>query len=661
MEIRLKNIKFWSDIPDYWKVLSKKSKVEYESKPSDKGLASILGDFASNDDLRPQMTGLFFDKDNIVATDAHKLFLVPNTGKVEGLYEVESVKKIDFNFPNYKVILGKKEERKAFLIDVFKLRTYLNTLIKAKIQSFNRVLFSAGVNDEKIGVDADNLMPVLDSFEKLGYDKVYVGYESPTRMLLFATEKEYIFDPERSYGKAPIGLAMPVMFNEQDKLGSYNVDTEYSFEVYYELATDGIYNEDKTKVEDWMPKTDWGIPYWSKEEQKLVNKIISSGRSKILPILQNVKVENKKLYVTNLEVNYEVHNFDVEDGLYIIVNCALVNSTDSPDNFPLKPDREFLYSQHFPYPKGFQDAVNFVGEDDLRPTMMGVHYKVTDKIEIEATNAHIAIHLEEKITNQANHPELDVIIKEPELVSEALDVFRNEEYGGELLLFIAFSKSNNYVRIERANAPYRAIMVRNEDGRFPKISDVRPIDSRESLSFDCSEMNKIITGVKGILKKSPIGIDAQANETKIYSKGDELSLVGTISSKLVNTGERQPANSYMLLAGKIHDNLKVYTYPSIKEFIKLGAKYSGTTGLCLLNAMDKSVQYTNLPNLSGIEAMADEKPKKAEKKAKAMPSQADDKKKQLAQAIKGLELLAKKGNKIAETTLKALKILYKKM
>jgi len=663
MQIRLKNIKSWSDIPDYWKYIDSNKKVNYQSNSEDKELISILGDFVSNDDLRLQMTGIFFDKDNIVATDAHKLFIVPNEGYIEGLYELNSNKKIDARFPDYKVILGKKEERKAFLIDVFKFRTYLNTLIKAKIQSFNRVLLSVGVDNEKIGIDADNIMPVLNSFEKLGYDKVYLGYESPTRQILFCPIKEYIFDPQKSYGKVPFGLCMPVMFEDSQDLGSYNLDTDYSFEVYYELATDGIYNEDKKKVDDWMPKTDWGIPYWSKEEQNLVNKIISTGKSKRLPILKNVKVENKKLYVTNLEVNYEVHNFDVEDGLYIIVNGALVNSTDNPDSFPNKPDREFIYFQNFPYPKGFQDAVNFIGEDDLRPTMMGVHYKVGDKIEIEATNAHIAIHLEGKITNQADYPELDVIIKDPELVSQAIDIFKNEQYGGDLLLFISVSKSNDYVKIERSNAPYRSILVRNEDGRFPNIQQVKPIDSIQSLVFNCSEMSKIIKGLKGQQKKNPIGLQPQQNKTDIYSKNDGATLVGSVSSKLINTEERQPNDSYMLLAGKLQDGMMVYINDAIKEYTKTAAKYADNSTECLLNALNKSVQFTNLPNLSDIEAMRDKKPnpKKAEKQAKTSPAPASDKKKELEQAIKGLELLAKKGNKIAETTLKALKILYKKM
>lgn len=665
MQIRLKNIKFWSDIPDYWKYTPPKSKVKYESKPTDKGLASILADFASDDDLRPAMTGIFFDKDNIVATDAHKLFIVPNKGDYEGLYETQSDKKIEYKYPDYKVIISNNNDRKPYLIDVLKLKTYLNVVIKAKINSFFKVVMAVSENDQKMAFDAEKLIIVLDTFQKLGYEKVYVGYESPTRMLLFSPEKEYITNPQKSYGKVPLGLCMPVMTLVDENLGVYNIDTDYSLEVYYDISTDNIYNADKTIAQDWKPKTDWGIPYWSKEEQKLVNKITTSGSSKILPILQNVKVSNKKLHCTNLEVHYEINNFDVEDGLYLIVNGALVNSTDDIDSFPAKPDGEYV-SQHFPYPKGFQEAVNFVGDDDLRPIMNGVHYKVSDKIEIEATDAHIAIHLEVGNIDENSNPSMDVIINNPTLVSEAIDVFKNEEYSGDLLLFISVSKSNSHVKIERINAPYRAITVRNEYGRFPNIKDVKPDESTESLVINCAELNKLITGMKGEQKKNSVAIDPQQNETIVYSKNnDELIKVGSVKSKLISTEERNPKNSYMLLGGNTEDNIKVYKYNAIKDFTKVAARYSDSSSLCRINAMNKkSVQIADLPDLNEIELSgrgAKPKPKRAEIQSKPQTSQIEDKKKELEQAIKGLEILAKKGNKIAETTLKGLKILLKKM
>ena len=197
MQIKLKNIKFWSDIPDYWKATSQKGKVKFEKKPTDKGLSSIMGEFASDDDLRPQMTGIFFDKQNIVTTDAHKLFIIPNDSDYDGLYEIGSNTKMQYNFPNYKVILTDYPERNAYEVDILKLKTYLNALLKSEAynETIAAIHFAVGETGDKIAFDGRKLMSILEGFEKLGYYNIYIGYDSPTRAPYFSINKEYVKSP----------------------------------------------------------------------------------------------------------------------------------------------------------------------------------------------------------------------------------------------------------------------------------------------------------------------------------------------------------------------------------------------------------------------------------------------------------------------------------
>lgn len=692
MEIKTLNVKNWSDVPDYWKLVTKKSKVSYETKPDNEGLVSILGEFASDDELRPAMTGVFFDNENIVTTDAHRLFVLPNKGSAYGgLYEIGKTKKIDAKFPDYRVVLGDNKNRKCFYFNILKLKTYTSTVLKSYSvnRATNMIVYSFGDN-EVAGMNGEFLISILDSFEKLGYENIYIGYEANNKALYFSPDEQYVKYPSKSYGKLPLALCMPLMLwnSSDDKpypLGSQDVDFGSSFDVYFDFEKNSIVNADGKTVNDWMPKTDWGIPYWTKDEQKLVSKITKSG-SKSIYILEYVKVENKVMTCTNLDTFFMMKNFDVQDGLFLVVNGALVNTPENKDNFPLIPDEEFVNHQTFKYTQGFIEAANFVGDDDLRPIMNCVHYKVKDgTLVLEATSGKIAIHLEQKVELK-DYPETDISITSPDFVTSAIGCFNQNSFGIDL----SVSKSNRFFKLSKSNATY---IGRIEDTKFPNMNQAKPKETQKTVVFDEKSLNKVLSMVKGQFKKEYVELYGFENETTVFTNfKNELSAkpIGSIKSDLL-AQYKPPLNSYLLIASSTstnQDGLK-YQYNDLKTILNAAKYKSGTSDLLFLNGLEHKVQFVNLKNLEDIQMGETVKPKSAsvpktvsQPKAPVTPRKTSEpkkpvaprkttpskkgyvvesKKEKLQQAIRGMEILAKKGNKVAATTLKGLLILYKRM
>ena len=127
-------------IPDEYKKLRTIKPIQWEADPQDKGLQTLVEDFLSRDELRPNMMGANFDGNGIVATNAHKLiFLNKIRGKKKGIYcvtkfcfkalgkEDQDEAVIQGKFPDYAAILP-KEVNIIRTVNTDKLLLFCNTL-----------------------------------------------------------------------------------------------------------------------------------------------------------------------------------------------------------------------------------------------------------------------------------------------------------------------------------------------------------------------------------------------------------------------------------------------------------------------------------------------------------------------------------------------------
>lgn len=665
----------WSDIPDVWKQIKNVKKISYKADPKDKSLGDIMSVYVSTDDLRPAMTGMYFDKQSIVSTDAHRLFMLPNTGSEEGLYEPITGNVIDARFPDYKVIIPSVDIPYKNKINIEKLKTYLTAIITGKymnLATYQCVLTYQGQSGkEYIAMNSKFVIEMLEGFEKLGYDHVWLGLSSPTRAIYFTADESDLKSPASTFGKKPLGLCMPLMLNSdiQDFINEYGYSGDQDFQrgckVSYDLTNDAIVNFDGSVVSDWKPKTDWGLPYWSKEESKVATLFTKSN--KYIPILEYVKVQNKVAVCGDLETFYLIKDFDVEDGLYLVINSALVNSPDNPDSYPVIPEKEFINKHKFEFLGGLDYATEFIGDDDLRPVMKGVHYKIDDgKVSIEGTDAHGAISISDQYS-KSEYPNIDVVIGNPTDLVKSLMTFK--------MIDCQVSKDKDWLRF---TCPKHEIYSRTIDGKFPSIQQVLPNELDQGIYLNTKEINKVIASIKGSDKKGKVYLTTESAKTKVgvgsgYGN-DEVKYISEIKSSKTKLESRIPTSameSYILMAtGKELDTISV-KYDTIKSYFKVASEictssYAGDNDLAVYTK-EGGVIALSLINRSFFELnkMVQGEPQKEKAvkpaTAKEKPEGSKSKKEELQDAIKGLEMLAKKGNKFAENTVKGLKILLKRV
>lgn len=179
-------------------------KIELEN------LEKLLLPFASKDDLRSSMQGIFFDSKNIVATNAHIIAILPNLTLNEGFYYLNKLVKKpttdvlipgDENFPKYKLVIPTNyKKEKIFKIEP--LRNYLLASKKHKI--FNYISDNPGkkvefkLSEDIFSCNAEFLLNTLTLFLQLGYSEIFVKFDTPSKILMFEA------------GKIKVGL-MPLM------------------------------------------------------------------------------------------------------------------------------------------------------------------------------------------------------------------------------------------------------------------------------------------------------------------------------------------------------------------------------------------------------------------------------------------------------------------
>jgi len=163
----------------------------------EENLEKLLLPFASKDSFRPQMQGFFVDDTKIVATDAHKLAILPNfTHLADGIYQFNKIVKepttsnyipySDSRYPDYNSVIPNNPNQK--LVNISGLRQILCAAKKYKLYQHtenvaNKVIFK--IDSEFFAVNGNFLLDVLTLFEQLNQKTVIAKFSEPNRAIIF--------------------------------------------------------------------------------------------------------------------------------------------------------------------------------------------------------------------------------------------------------------------------------------------------------------------------------------------------------------------------------------------------------------------------------------------------------------------------------------------
>lgn len=229
---------------------------------------NVLRDVTANDEMRPTLNAVYFDAEgkNIVATDAHRLIIIPyksikktellnariKRGKIGGAVEGK--------FPNYKAVIP--DHRKKINVKL-NLETLLGQAITLDKEANERIKTldkpskneknaERGVFINGVLVTTNNLAPVLRALYDTGTKEVEIYYEDPSRaMVIKDVENEgkialvmpVYNDAEQN--ERPSGIKTPVLINKPysvdiKKLKSLINSLENSKPEFFDVHTEGL-------------------------------------------------------------------------------------------------------------------------------------------------------------------------------------------------------------------------------------------------------------------------------------------------------------------------------------------------------------------------------------------------------------------------------------
>jgi GNAT superfamily N-acetyltransferase len=392
----------WSEVPVVWKNTKPVSKVNFVNTPYNKELIKLLDAFAGNDALRPVMSGIHFDGNGITATNAHKLITLPYPNpEYNGTYA--TIPKRDYSqdkdikddlfvstkYPNYEAVTPKAEAAiGVYEFSVYKALQYIRVALKFANKVTNQIAFSFG--DTLIAFNGEFLSEMLETALKLGHTKLFSFTTAPYRAIVLSPDRNY------EIGKSEIFLLMPVMIVNDDvnyKGGAMDLDFNREIKVYYDFATDSIYNADGTLAEFKMNYGEYDI--LKPNEIKALDKY--AGNNNTIPVLDNFKVEEGKVFANNLDTIFTIKDSDLKDGLYRVINGAIeYNANDTLSSFEDYPkiiiegDVKLSFIINSEVLKFYlEKAIEFTGDDDLRPVMKGICFDYNNgQMFMVATDAH---------------------------------------------------------------------------------------------------------------------------------------------------------------------------------------------------------------------------------------------------------------------------------
>ncbi len=544
IKIKLRIAENWDSLPDSWKKVKKVKKADIKYNLTDKNLISLFEPFFYDDDaIRIAMSGLHIEDRSMVATDAHKIIHLINQGGIEdGTYLISPkiakkiknpIGKLNDRFPDWKVIINETTD-KVFSVDVVKLKTYCEAVIKGKYPNSitNRVVFMIGNEKEMIetiSFDAQKIIDTLNVFLKLGNKYIYAGYISPSKGMYFTPDSYVAKNPKNGIGGANFILVMPMM-GEDDPffVGAKEVDFNTGIRVYYSFEDDQIHNADGSIAKfDYDLNSNY-LAYMNDYEFNLLKRV--AGNNAILPILENVCVKNNQAFANDFTQLIRVSGIFLEDGIYEIVSGALKDTEYEVSDFPMGLEEKSYYfrgnidsTQLY---KAVNEAKNYVINNDMKPTLQGIGY-VSDtdgKLTINSTNSFILYSkkLDENFSNFNN------VLKNPENQNF---VFRNMNKKVDIYT----TEDNDYFKFVSSNLSY---ITEAEPQTPPKYKSVIPNMTNCVLAVDKDTILEEVKKLKGEEAKNNIIFKFD----KVIVKQNSVSgIVKLYTTKLIAT---YPNNKY---------------------------------------------------------------------------------------------------------------------
>jgi DNA polymerase III sliding clamp (beta) subunit (PCNA family) len=509
----------WNEIPVGWKNTSKIAKLtKLEYDPKNKDFNSVFGSFVSNDLIRPVMMGVYFDDKNIVATDAHRIIVTPNTTEFRGIYPTLNDKKVDLNsegkidgtYPKYEAVIRPKDgDTLSFKFDCYKLLQYCNVALNFANKITHQIAFRVD-KDNVIGFNGKFLIEILKTSLKLGHEKLYFNYTEPSRSGIFSPDENY------SVGSSLVLVLMPVMLNSNvGEIGTRDIDFGEEFTCYFDFSKNEIIDADGS-VADF--KMNYGKNDIFTDEVVKVLKSVIPKNSKVL-LFESFVVVDKKAIATDLGTYIEIDNINVTDGLYEVNNGAVSVSGSNSDytDFPKLPEITKLiveFNLEANYLKWLIDKLSdFTGNDDLRPVMSGINIqKEYNGVFATATDAHklmtidISDHIDLKTEDDFNFIiSIDNLINYLSFVGDVKVNFKSAETSSK-------NTQSDFIFIETENSRF---VSKNIDGKYPNYRAVIPKENIHKLSVDLKDFKNLLNGK-----------EAKSFKQKHRKEADSINVIG---------------------------------------------------------------------------------------------------------------------------------------
>jgi hypothetical protein len=582
MKYIIDNIKVykWENVPNVWKVVKKVNGVKIQPNPNDDGLQKLLKPFTSTEPLRPNIGAINFDEKCIVATNAHILVTIANSGNIRGLYK--DGKEVNEKYVNYEQVFPYENQIQIkSSISLYKLKTYCEACIKGKY--LNRVTnrIKTKLGEFTYSFNAEYMITILDFYLKLGYEKVSIFAQSSTKALIFNGNVNFPI-----LGKDATCLLMPQMDTEDTNLGAEDLDFQTGMYCYYDLLQDAIIDQDGSIADFKMNVPDY-MEYLTNTDMKLLKKVISSKVVKRVLITEYVKVENSRIIATDLESSISI-GCQIVDGIYELCNGALKSTNYELDKF-VKIDettKEFLFEtmSEFLYPR-INAVKNFVGDDDLRPALKGVHFLITDDATeryMEATNSHVVMRTE--VNTYLFKTPCAFTLRNPKLFSDFLEVAHKTD---ELSGFYECNTSG-YYQVICGKYIYRFRNI--DEAPYPKIDSVILQDANATISFSQKKVADLLYLVKGKdknnvfsisnIEKNSVGnadvmLYEQEKPYKFIKKLGEIEYSNIDSpnpKRFATKNTRTNTNFMVIMPFKLNDDSKDKSF--IAEYLQLINTYT---------------------------------------------------------------------------------------
>ena len=531
----------WSDVPSSWKKLGAYKKISFASDPYDKNLQKFLEPFASDDDLRPNLTGMNFDDTGITCTDAHKLVVLPYpNSEYKGIYctfkrcaKIVAKEAMDKNgklkdvkYPRYEQVIpiygGKDQFHNK--INVRKLLTYINVADNFANVTTHQINFKYN-RGGLIGFNANFLKVICESMLLLGYEDAWFHLSIPNRAMVVTPHEKY------KVGEDVIMLCMPVMTDSAvyfDRPGAEDKDWEKEITAYFDFNDGEIHNADKS-VADFHKDTE--VITVEPEQIRFLKSAIDKNAA--IPIIDHPAVIDNNIIGTDLENYAVIKESGLKDGEYEIVEGELVwrSGANDIEQFPkVYKTKEELGKVHAPeFEKVYEDAVKFTIKNQLQPEFEGVHLFTKDeKLVMESCDAAIAYR--NVIKGFEFKKDFDFVLR-----TKCIKSFLN--YIGDANIKISDTDwknkgvSDSFISLSAADAELVSRTITPAKKKYPSLDAVIMSEAENKITFEHKQLEQLIDKIDvPALKKKYEYLKKGRNEiaVSLTPKTSELQPSGKI-------------------------------------------------------------------------------------------------------------------------------------